>query len=218
MVMPRPASRSSRACSSTASPHPARPSAHRAAAPQAAWPARRQCRRVFLAETQVVHWFVGQLAHADGGQRRIHRQRTVAVQPEIERAEGDVLDHAGRKQLAVRVLEHQPDPAAQRIQAGAAVIDRLAGKTHAASGRPQQGVEVLEQEVLPAPLAPSALRLPLRMASEQCVEADHCHRDNVAEGAASSNRLMRQPRQDDEQGEAAAGAGRIARAGLANSG
>ena len=133
----------------------------------------------------MVHRLVGQLAQADGGQRVIHpAAHRRFVQPEIERAEGNILDHAGREQLAIRVLENQPDPAAQRIQAPAAVIDRLAGKAHAAGGRPQQGVEVLQQGGFARAVA-AEQRIAAAAADGQraAVEADAPVGINVAEGA-----------------------------------
>lgn len=52
-------------------------------------------------------------AHADRSQRRAdplaHRG---IVEAKIKRAEGDILEHIGGNQLAIRILKDQPDAAA----------------------------------------------------------------------------------------------------------
>ena len=56
---------------------------------------------------------VGQVLDADILQRCVHAlAHSVDIQPEVERAEGDIFAHARRKELLIRVLKDQADGAA----------------------------------------------------------------------------------------------------------
>jgi hypothetical protein len=69
---------------------------------------------LFLTKAQVVNCLVGLLGHANclqGGCNALAYRRH--VQPEIERAEGNIFLNAGGKKLVIRVLENHADFAAQ---------------------------------------------------------------------------------------------------------
>ena len=74
-------------------------------------------------------------------------------QPQIHRAEGDVPVHVRRKQLVVRVLEHNPHPLAKPGNALPVVGDFLPGKVHLPRLRGADAVQVQKQRGLSGAVA-----------------------------------------------------------------
>lgn len=110
-----------------------------------ALPVREQVRRA-----------VPQRRDVQRGERRVHPgPDLVRRQPQVHRAEGDVLLHRGREQLVVRVLDHQLHRGAQPDQPRPVVRDRRPVEAQRPRPGPQAPLSSRISVVLPLPLRPS---------------------------------------------------------------
>jgi hypothetical protein len=93
---------------------------------------------------EVVRVGLGVLVEAGGDERRVHGGRQIGpAEPQVARPEPDLVPDLAGEDLAVRVLEREPD---RRREVGDASPGRIRAVDEDASrGRPEQAVEVADE-------------------------------------------------------------------------
>ena len=129
--------------------------ARRARGSRAASPGPSPRRPPALPEGQVVGRAVDEVDHADAVERLDHAGvQGRAAQPQVGRAEGDVVAHRRHEQLVVRVLEDHADPAPDLQQV--LLRDRETENLHRPAPAVRIPLRCRTRVVLPAPLGPSS--------------------------------------------------------------
>ena len=106
-----------------------------------------------LAEAEVVGRPVGEGLHPHGGERLVHAGLELGTtNPEVGRAEGDVVVHGRHEQLVIGVLEDDPDTLADLAQVR--LRDRQPRHPHLARPTAEDAVEVKDERRLACAVRP----------------------------------------------------------------